>query len=312
MRTTERTTQPTLNQLQCPETPFAATHRMAYWQWGDADADRAVICVHGLTRQGRDFDVLARALIEQAHAVGNKLQVICPDVVGRGESEWLDNPMAYQIPTYVADMFALLGHLSQQSPTLKNIDWVGTSMGGLIGITLCGQKQMPLPIPVRRMVINDVGPTIEWSSLARIGEYVGKYVEGLMQFQSVEHAASVMRNLFSSFGVHTEEQWLDLCRPMLKNLAWHYDPGIAIPFQTVTPESSRQGEAALWALYDGINVPTLLLRGAESDLLSPATARAMTERGPRAQLVEFAGVGHAPTLIAADQVEAVSQFLFSP
>ena len=304
--------EPTLHHFQCPETPFATSHRMAYWQWGDADARHAVVCVHGLTRQGRDFDVLAQALVEKSHQSGKTIRIICPDIVGRGQSDWLDNPMAYQVPTYVADMFAFLANLAQQQPALESIDWVGTSMGGLIGITLCGQKQIPLPIAVRRMVINDVGPTIEWNSLARIGQYVGKYVEGLMQFKSVEHASSVMRDLFRSFGVHTEEQWLDLCRPMLKNLAWHYDPGIGIPFQAVTPEASAQGEAALWGLYDGISVPTLLLRGAESDLLSSATARAMTERGPRAQLIEFAGVGHAPTLIAADQVDAVSQFLFAP
>lgn len=303
--------EPTLHHLQCPETPFAEPHRMAYWQWGDSDAAHAVLCVHGLTRQGRDFDVLARALVEKSHQSGNKVQIICPDVVGRGQSDWLDNPMAYQIPTYAADIFALFTHLVQQNPALQSIDWVGTSMGGLIGISLCGQTHVALPIPLRRMVINDVGPTIEWSSLARIGQYVGKMVP----FESLEHAAATMRDLFSSFGTHTEEQWLALCRPMVKGLSdltWHYDPAIALPFQAVTYESATQGEAALWGLYDGITVPTLLLRGADSDLLSPATAHAMTERGPRAKLVEFAGVGHAPTLIAADQVEAVSQFLLPP
>lgn len=291
--------EPTLHHLQCPDSPFATAHRMAYWQWGDADATHAVICVHGLTRQGRDFDVLAQALVEKSHESGNKIRVICPDIVGRGQSDWLTDPMAYHLATYTVDMVALISSI----PHLHTWDWVGTSMGGLIGISI--HQGM------RRMVINDVGPTIEWSSLARIGEYLGV---GL-QFESLEHAADVMRDLFRSFGTHTEEQWLALCRPMLKGLSdltWHYDPAIALPFQTVTAESSAQGEAALWALYDSITAPTLLLRGAESDLLSPATAHAMTQRGPRAQLIEFAGVGHAPTLVAKNQVDAVSQFLLSP
>ena len=293
---------PTLNYVLCPDA--TGGHRMAYWQWGDPQSPHVVLCVHGLTRQGRDFDVLARALCARA---GNNIRVVCPDVAGRGHSDWLKDPAGYQLAFYAADMLVLLAELK---PAM--LDWVGTSMGALMGLVVCGQPELPLPVPVRRLVMNDVGPTIEWQALQRIGEYLGQ----TGQFASVQQAAQAMWVTSSSFGAHTPEQWLALCRPMVKPLpgspdllTLHYDPALAGPFRAVTPESAAQGEAALWQLYDNIKARTLLVRGAQSDLLSPATARAMTERGPRAQLVEFAGVGHAPTFIAEDQVQTVLTFL---
>ena len=295
---------PKLNYLPCPDA--GAGHRMAFWEWGNPQASHVVICVHGLSRQGRDFDVLAQALVAKA---GGALRVICPDVVGRGKSDWLADPQGYQIPVYAGDMFALLAHLQPQTQTL---DWVGTSMGGLIGMAVFGQKQFPLPIPLRRLVLNDVGPSIQWEALARIGTYLGRAV----QFDSLQQAADAMWSISTSFGPHTPQQWMELSRHMVKPVlgsdtavTLHYDPAIAVPFAAVTQEAAVQGEAMLWALYDGLQARTLLLRGAQSDLLSAQTAQSMTERGPKAQLVEFAGVGHAPTLIAADQVEAVTRFL---
>lgn len=295
-------TQPTLNYVDCPDS--AGGHRMAYWQWGDADSGHVVVCVHGLSRQGRDFDVLARALCA---STGNRIRVVCPDVVGRGQSDWLKDPAGYQIPVYAGDLLGLLAHLK---PT--TLDWLGTSMGGLIGLAVCGQKEWPLPVPVRRLVLNDVGPTIEWQALQRIGEYLGHPV----QFASVQAGADALRATSLSFGPHTPAQWLALSRPMLKPVpglagqhTLHYDPAIALPFRAMTQASAEQGEALLWQLYDQIEARTLLLRGAESDLLSPETAQAMTQRGPRAQLVAFEGVGHAPTFIADDQVQTVLQFL---
>ena len=277
---------------------------MAYWQWGEPSADHVIICAHGLSRQGRDFDVLAQALCD---AAPGKLRVVCPDVVGRGKSDWLQDPMGYQIPQYAADMIALIALLQP-----KTLDWVGTSMGGLIGMVIAGQPNLPLPVPVRKLVLNDVGPALEWSAIQRIGLYLGK--AGL--FDSVQHAADAMWVISSSFGPHTSEQWLALTQAMVKpsgaggaGFALHYDPAIAIPFASATEESTKQGEAMLWALYDNIKAQTLLTRGAESDLLSVATAHAMTQRGAKAQLVEFAGVGHAPTFIAADQVKAAVDFL---
>lgn len=296
--------EPKLNYLPCPDA--GAGHRMAYWEWGDPLATHVVVCVHGLSRQGRDFDVLAQALLARA---GSAIRVICPDVVGRGKSDRLADPHGYIMTTYAADMFALLAHLK---PQIRTLDWVGTSMGGLIGMAVFGQKQFPLPLPVRRLVLNDVGPSIQWEALARIGAYLGRSVK----FDSLQQAADAMWAISTSFGPHTPEQWLELSRHMVKPVAGsdsavtlHYDPAIAVPFTAVTQEAAAQGEASLWALYDGLQAQTLLVRGAQSDLLSPQTAKRMTERGPKARLVEFAGVGHAPTLIAADQVETVASFI---
>jgi pimeloyl-ACP methyl ester carboxylesterase len=281
---------------------------MAYWQWGDASAGHVIVCVHGLSRQGRDFDVLARALLARA---GRPLRIVCPDVVGRGRSDWLKDPMGYAVPTYVGDMLALLAQLHAQA-SLETLDWLGTSMGGLIGMGICGTPKLPLPVPVRRLVLNDVGPAIEWQAIQRIGAYLGK----AGRFDSVEQAAAAMWAISTSFGPHTPEQWLALSRPMVNALpeggfALHYDPAIAVPIRAMTEEAATQGQAALWQLYDHITARTLITRGAESDLLSRETAAAMTQRGPKARLIEFEGVGHAPTFVADNQIEAVASFLLA-
>ncbi len=302
--------QPTLNHVSCPGPgaaggPSEQGHRLAYWEWNDTGNPahpHVILCVHGLTRQGRDFDTLARHLSRHA-------RVICPDVAGRGESDWLADPMAYQVPVYAADMLSMLLQLQQQAP-IGTLDWVGTSMGGLIGMGVCGVPELPLPVPVRRLVLNDVGPRIEWQALQRIGQYLGQP----LRFESLQQAADALWAVSSSFGPHTPEQWLELSRHMVCPAAeggfkLHYDPAIATAFKSLTPDSASVGEQQLWQLYDQITAQTLLLRGAESDLLSPQTAQEMAQRGPRARLVEFAGVGHAPTLISDDQVAAVAGFL---
>lgn len=292
---------PSLQFIDCnsPEQP----HRMAYWQWGNPNAEHVVLCVHGLTRQGRDFDVMAQALVKQAD--GN-INIICPDVVGRGQSDRLKNPSAYQIPTYVADMLNLLQTLK---PT--TLDWVGTSMGGLIGMAIFAHTAA-VGVQMRRLVLNDVGPVIEWQALQRIRSYLGQN----MKFASLEQGLRALQFLFQSFGTLSDEQWRALSMPMLKPITsggagveLHYDPAIAIPFQPLTQELSKQAESIWWQIYDAISVPTLLLRGADSDLLTSHTAQAMTIRGPRAKLEEFAGVGHAPSLVVADQVHAITEFL---
>jgi pimeloyl-ACP methyl ester carboxylesterase len=300
-------TKPTLHHVTCPDA--AGGRRMAWWQWGAPDAPHLVVCVHGLTRQGRDFDVLAQALLARAAARGQALRVVCPDVAGRGESDWLQDPAGYQIPAYVADLRAMLGALGQQA-AIARLDWLGTSMGGLIGILVAGAADPARPAPVRRLVLNDVGPTVEWEALQRIGQYLGK----AGAFATVEQGAAYLRAIAPGFGPHTDAQWLALSRPMLRALpegGWrlHYDPAIAVSHAAMTREAAAKGEAALWKLYDQIQAETLLLRGADSDLLTAATARAMAGRGPRARTVEFAGVGHAPTLVADDQVRAVLDFL---
>ena len=294
---------------------------MAYRQWGDSLSAHVVLCVHGLTRQGRDFDALAQVLSTRA---GGGLRVICPDIVGRGRSDWLKNPDGYQLPQYAADVIALIGQLHAEQ-AIGSLDCVGTSMGGLIGIVLAGSPSVPLPSPIRRLVVNDVGPTLDPVALKRIGTYVGQ--SGT--YETLDAAADAMWALSSTFGPHSSAQWLELSRHMVAPVTsrspagdakvagdgdtgpylLHYDPAIALPLRAMTAEAATQGEAVLWALYDAITARTLLTRGAQSDLLSRATAIAMTERGPRARLVEFEGVGHAPTFVAADQSAAVASFL---
>ncbi|WP_460480127.1 alpha/beta fold hydrolase [Comamonas humi] len=306
-------TQPTLNYVTCAGAASAAaqrpdaTHRMAYWEWngtGNPQHPHVVLCVHGLTRQGRDFDVLAQRLSQ-------RMRVVCPDVAGRGRSDWLADPMAYQVPQYAADMLALQQQLHAAGP-IGTLDWVGTSMGGLIGMAITGEPSVQplLPVPVRRLVLNDVGPAIEAPALQRIGQYVGKN----MHFDSEQAAADALWKISSSFGPHTPEQWLALSRPMLApeasgGFCLHYDPAIVQALQAMTPDSAALGEQVLWKLYSQITAQTLLLRGADSDLLSRQTAQTMGEIGPKARLVEFAGVGHAPTIVAPDQIEVVAAFL---
>ncbi len=294
--------------MACPGPAQVAARRLSYWQWGAPDAAHTVVCVHGLTRQGRDFDVLAQALLARADV---PIRVICPDMAGRGASDRLPDPQHYQVPTYVADSLQLLAHLHREAP-LTVLDWVGTSMGGLIGMLLCGTPDLPVPVPVRRLVINDIGPTMDWQALQRIGAYVGQ----AGRFESEEQAAQVLAQLSVGFGPHTPEQWMALSRPMLRALpeggyTLHYDPAIGLPFRAVTEEAARKGEAAVWQAWDRITAQTLLLRGAQSDLLSTATAQAMTQRGPRARLLEFPGVGHAPTLVSPQQYEPVVAFLLA-
>jgi pimeloyl-ACP methyl ester carboxylesterase len=286
--------EPRLNHVQCLDN--RGLHRMAYWEWGDAANPRVVVCVHGLTRQGRDFDTLARALCMD-------LRVVCPDVVGRGRSDRLADPMHYAVPQYVADMVTLLARLDAEQ-----LDWVGTSMGGLIGIGVAALKQSPL----RRFVINDVGPTLAPEGLARIAGYVGRTA----QWRTLDEAADALWEISNGFGPHTRAQWLALTEPQLQRegdwLVPRSDPAIALPFKAVTPAMAQAGEALLWQAWDALTLPTLLVRGAHSDLLSPATAQAMTQRGPRAQLIQFDGVGHAPMFVQPDQVAAVRRFLLSP
>ncbi len=304
--------EPQLRDILC-EGP-AGPHRMAWWQWGPADAADLVVCVHGLGRQGRDFDVLARALLDAAQARGRPLRVVCPDVAGRGRSEWLADPQHYVPPTYAGDMLTLLQALHQEAP-IGRLGWVGTSMGGLIGMVLFGSPGLPLPVPLHRLVLNDVGPVTQWESIRRIQGYLGQPV----QFPSEEAAARALWAVSATFGPHTPEQWLALTKPMLRPLppeqgggfTLHYDPAIAVPVRAATEQTLREAEPVVWALYERITAPTLLLRGAESDLLTPATAQAMAERGPKARVVEFAGVGHAPTLVAGNQVEVVTSFLLA-
>lgn len=286
-------TEPRLEHVQCLD--GRGLHRLAYWEWGEPAHPRVLVCVHGLSRQGRDFDTLARAL-------AGHYRVVCPDIVGRGQSDWLADPAGYQIPSYVADMVTLLARLDAQE-----VHWVGTSMGGLIGLGLAALRGSP----IRRLVLNDVGPAIQPDALQRIGSYLGQP----KRWATLDEAADYMASISTGFGPHSRAQWLELSRPMLRRdgdaFVPHYDPAIATPLRGLTPPLAQAGEALLWQAYDAIACPTLLLRGAESDLLSRDTALAMTQRGPKARLHEFAGVGHAPMLVQPEQVAVVQEFLLA-
>ena len=303
-----------LNYVMCPGAARAVPggedgvtqHRVGYWEWnqtGQVDHPHVIVCVHGLTRQGRDFDVLAQALSHHA-------RVICPDIAGRGQSDWLADPMAYGVPQYAFDMLVLLTQVHAQYP-IAQLDWVGTSMGGLIGMAVAGTPDLALPVPIRRLLLNDVGPRLEWSALQRIGTYVGESP----RFASVEEGAAWLRVQSADFGPHTDAQWLALSEPMLRpgpegGFVLHYDPKIAVPMQGMTQEQVVQGEALLWNLYDAITAQTLVLRGAKSDLLTAQTVQEMAQRGPKAHSVTLEGVGHAPTLVQPEQVALGKEFLF--
>lgn len=311
--------EPQLHYLDCHQEKNS-TRRMAYWEWnetGNAHHTHVIICVHGLTRQGRDFDALARDLCSHA-------RVICPDIAGRGYSDWLADPMHYAVPQYALDMVALLARLQQESRSagqdLAFVDWVGTSMGGLIGMVLAGgagNAQLPLAVPIRRLLLNDVGPRLEWSALERIAAYTGLDP----RFETEQEAADWLRQVSVGFGEHTQEEWLALSRPMLRTVddesgesgfngfKLHYDPKIALPLRQLTREQADQGEQIMWALYDAIGADTLLLRGAESDLITEQSAEEMRQRGPQARCITLEGVGHAPTLVSGHQRHLVRQFL---
>ncbi|MEW5889809.1 MAG: alpha/beta hydrolase [Pseudomonadota bacterium] len=267
-------------------------HRMAYTEWGDSRNKRVLICVHGLSRNGRDFDFLASRLC-------GHYRVVCPDVVGRGGSDWLPVKDDYAIPTYVNDMVTLIARLD-----VEEVHWVGTSMGGLIGMTLAS-----LPgNPITRLVLNDVGPVITAVSIKRLGEYLGR----APTFASFEEAERYVRTISAPFGALSDEQWRHLTENVVRpgkdgGYEMHYDPGIAEPFRKAMSDE----DVSLWPVYDAVCCPTLVVRGAQSDLLTAATVAEMARRGPAAQVVEIADVGHAPMFLDDMQVGIVRDFLLN-
>jgi pimeloyl-ACP methyl ester carboxylesterase len=266
-------------------------HKIAYYVWGGRNATRTVVCVHGLTRNARDFDRLAASLAAE------KMRVICIDVVGRGASDWLSDPSLYAYPQYLSDMAVVLARLA-----IKQVDWVGTSMGGLIGILLAAQPNSP----IKRLILNDVGPFIPASSMERISTYIN----ALPVMPDYASAAAYLRRIYHNTGPCTEADHqamaLHSIRPLPQGgFGLRYDPAIAHNFAAI------KGDVDLWAVYDAIKCPTLLLRGAISDVLPEATARSMTERGPRAQCLTIPAIGHYPALMDSVQIEAIKKFLLS-
>lgn len=267
-------------------------YKMAYLDWRRHTDGNTLVCVHGLTRNSHDFDTLAESLLTSVPSIG---RVVCPDVVGRGASDWLKDPAQYGYPQYLADMTALIARLD-----VGSIDWVGTSMGGLIGMSLAALPNSP----IRRLVLNDIGPVIGKASLQRISDYVGLDY----RFSSLDALERHLRKIHAPFGPLTDTQWQYMARYSQRklddgNLGLAYDPAIA--------HNVKLGVADidLWALWERIACPVLVLRGADSDILSADVAQLMTERGPKAELITFAGVGHAPALMAQDQIDIVTGWL---
>jgi len=270
----------------------AGFHRIAYTDWGDPAAERVVVCAHGLTRNGRDFDRLAEALVEAG------CRVVCPDVVGRGRSDWIANPDLYGYPQYLADMTALIARLGA-----AEVLWVGTSMGGLIGMLLAAQPRTP----IRRLVMNDIGPFVPKAALERIGDYVG----GDPVFEDAAAVEAYLRFLYPGFGVLPDACWHDMAEHGARlradgRLGLAYDPGIANAFKGKPIQ-----DVELWPLWAKVDCPVLVLRGADSDLLLPATAATMAESGAKARVVEIPRTAHAPSLMVEEQIALVRDFLLA-
>lgn len=273
-----------------PYTDENGTVWLAFMDFGERSRDRVVVCVHGLTRNGRDFDRLATAMAKD-------FRVIEVDVAGRGRSGWLADKAAYGFPTYLKHMAALLDYRG-----LEHVDWVGTSMGGIMGMLLAAQPESP----IRRLVLNDVGPFIPKAALERIGDRVGQDP----RFRNHQEAAEYFHEAYAEFGIPDEVAWSDLTlhstvRQENGTYALHYDPAIGDAFRQPIEDVD------LWAVWDAITCPVLVLRGENSDLLTGETAREMTRRGPKAELVEFPGCGHAPALMSEEQIAVVHDWLLS-
>lgn len=279
--------EPRERSVQCASP--SGLHRMAYTEWGDPANPQVLVCVHGLSRNGRDFDDLARAMAD-SH------RVVCPDIVGRGRSDWLRDPSGYGVPQYVTDMMVLIARLD-----VETVQWLGTSMGGLIGMVLAS-----LPgTPVSRLLLNDVGPAISSESIRRIGEYIGR----APKFAGLEEAERYIRAVSAPFGALSDTQWRALTESSVRpaadgGLEMIYDPKIADSFHRAT----AAGMIDLWPMFDRVRCPTRVVRGEFSDLLSAEVAQAMTARGPHPDLVQVPGVGHAPMFMDEAQIAIAREF----
>ncbi len=266
-------------------------HAIAYTEWATPGRRSDVICVHGLTRNGRDFDFLASALHDNR-------RFICPDIAGRGDSDWLADTGDYGYPVYLSDMAALIARLDTD-----RVDWIGTSMGGIIGMMLASQPNTP----IRSLVVNDIGPFLPKAALTRISGYVGH--DG--DFSSLDAVETYLRQVHAPFGPLTDKQWSHLTRHGAREVdegRWrlHYDPAIGTAFKAAATD-----DVDLWAIWDRIRCPVLVLRGTDSDILSSDTAAEMVRRGPPVELVEFPDIGHAPALMDDSQIAIIREWLNS-
>jgi pimeloyl-ACP methyl ester carboxylesterase len=271
-------------------------HELSYVEWGPIDDARPVICLHGLTRQGRDFDHLAARLA----AAGRR--VVCPDLPGRGRSGRITDPDNYSLPQYCSDMNALIARLG-----IKQADWVGTSLGGLIGMVMAGFSGSI----IKKLVVNDIGPFVTLSGLQRIGQYIANMPDS---FATIEEGEAYHRRVLAPYGHLSDEHWRHLATHSLR---WSdererydmlCDPTIAKAFKTPWFYPSLN----LWRYWEAIGVPILVLRGASSDLLSRELMLEMRKRNRNADVFQFDGCGHVPPLMTSDQIDVVTRFLDSP
>jgi pimeloyl-ACP methyl ester carboxylesterase len=269
--------------------------RLAYVEWGSPKAKRTVVCVHGVSRNSRDFDALASELAERG------ARVVCPDLPGRGRSDWLATSAHYTDRAYTRAMATLLARLD-----VEQVDWVGTSLGGHIGMLMAAERGSP----IRRLVLNDFGARVSAAALRRIGQYLCTD----WRFPGIEAAEAHLREIHASFGKLTDAQWRHLAEHSTVAdgngaLRFHYDPAIAIRFAVPI-----MLDVVLWSLWDVIECPVLLLRGESSDLLSTATVEEMQRRGGAARkgqvrAVDILGCGHAPSLMHATHTALIREFL---
>jgi pimeloyl-ACP methyl ester carboxylesterase len=265
-------------------------HRLVYHEWGSAENDRVVVCVHGLARNSRDFDDLAQALARD-------YRVVCPDIAGRGHSDWLNPATAYQIPQYMSDMVTLLARLN-----IDKVDWVGTSMGGLIGICLAALPNNP----IRSLLLNDIGPFVPSAALKRIADYLED-----RRFDSIEACEAWLRQTYPALGNLSASQWRRLAQTGTRvledgSLALHYDPAIAENLRLSSNE-----DVDLWALWQQIRCPQMLVWGEASDVLLADTVARMEQENPAMQLLSLPGIAHAPSLMDGPQIDAVIAWLRS-
>lgn len=273
------------------------TRYIAFTDWGNPDNPQVVICAHGLTRNSRDFDYLAKAL--QDH-----FRVICVDIVGRGQSDWLTNAEEYNQPAiYLSDIKILLTHILAQYDQPIHLNWVGISMGGLIGMVLSGRKD--LPIPIRSIIMSDIGPRIPIDAILRFKRYVGEDPK----FTDIDQLENYIRVISAPFGNLTKEQWRHLtlysaCKYSECVYGFRYDPRIAINFH-----ENFEHDIDLWPFWDQLTIPTLVLHGEKSDVLLPQIAEEMKIRGPKARIIKISNIGHAPLLVNEEQISYVKEFL---
>jgi len=269
-------------------------HRMAYTDWGRADASTTVICVHGLTRQGRDFDYLATSLAAEGY------RVICPDLVGRGQSGWMPHALNYVFPQYCADIGSLLAMVGS-----AKVYWVGSSLGGLIGLVLASMPDSP----IMKLVVNDIGPEVPVSAAARIGLRIA----GLpTTFASLDEAERFHRRAFADWGELTDAQWRHVTThavskgPDGHSYVSRMDPKIAVAYQWLF-----YYQMTLWNNWQRIRKPILAVHGEHSDFVPPHLLHAMKRAAPQMQSYRVASTGHMPMLMSAGEIGAIRGFLRS-